>query len=99
MLETREGEYWIATGDGVFRFNPTGSPQTPSSPAPAMPRFVVYRLDAEPLGRVINALVEDHAGVIWCGAARGLYQLVETNGAMALERVAIPPVRPGKADN
>jgi len=26
LLETREGEYWVATGGGLCRFNPKGSP-------------------------------------------------------------------------
>jgi ligand-binding sensor domain-containing protein len=28
LLETRQGDYWVATGGGLCRFNPKGSPVT-----------------------------------------------------------------------
>src|SRR5262249_35796592 len=66
LLETRQGTYFVATAKGLSRFNPLGEPMfTNSSPA-------------EPDANVINQLVEDRNGRIWCGTNAGLYWLDTT---------------------
>jgi len=64
LLEARDGSYWVATGGGVCRFNPTG-----------VPRFRIYLPGNDAYSRRIETLVEDKAGVIWCGTRNGLYRL------------------------
>src|SRR5579863_6364559 len=55
LLETRSGEYWVATGDGIARLSPGAS----------KPAFTLYR-PANPKAREINALADDGSGGIWC---------------------------------
>src|SRR5215469_1056248 len=63
LLETRDGSYLVGTGRGLLQFNPKGSP-------------LFTPLNHQVLAREnINKLVEDRAGVIWCGTAAGLYRL------------------------
>jgi ligand-binding sensor domain-containing protein/signal transduction histidine kinase len=89
LLETREGVYFVATDAGVYRFNPTGraaaqsnspmvaeqSQSTKTGQSSAEPMFVAYYLGGEQEPYNATALLEDHAGVIWCGTAVGMYQL------------------------
>ena len=90
LLETRDGVYWVATDAGVFRFNPTGraaqrNPQlkaeqtqsTKPGEYSAEPMFVAYYQSGEPKQYSANVLLEDHAGVIWCGTSLGVYQLTQ----------------------
>jgi ligand-binding sensor domain-containing protein len=69
LLETRDGSYWVATGGGVSRFNPKGTPL-----------FTTYHPDEDEYSWHVEVLIEDHAGVIWCGTHRGLYRLEEAAG-------------------
>ncbi len=64
LLETRSGEYWVATEDGVAHL----------SPAASQPQFTLYR-PTNAKARQITSLIEDGAGGIWCGTAGGLYRL------------------------
>ncbi len=89
LLETRDGVYWVATDAGVFRFNPVGraaaqsnsqikaeqSQSTKPGESSAEPMFIAYYLSGEQKPYDATALLEDHAGVIWCGTALGVYQL------------------------
>jgi ligand-binding sensor domain-containing protein len=89
LLETREGVYWVATDVGVYRFNPSGrvpvqsnskteTEQSQSSKlgeSSAEPVFIAYYLSREQKPYYATGLLEDHAGVIWCGTALGVYQL------------------------
>src|SRR5215831_1264887 len=68
LLETRDGMYLVATAKGLSQFNPRGAP-----------RFKVWR-PADPGAEVINALLEDRSGQIWCGTNGGLYRLEPANG-------------------
>ena len=55
LLVDHDGTFWVATNDGLNRFDP------------ATGRFAVYKLD--PQRRIIHylALVEDRQGVLWLG--------------------------------
>lgn len=64
LLETQTGEYWVATGDGVARFNPAASPKL----------FTIYRPE-DRKAREVLVLKEDGGGGIWCGTRGGLYHL------------------------
>ena len=89
LLETRDGVYWVATDAGVFRFNPAGraaaqsnsqmkaepSKSTKAGEPSAEPMFIAYYLSGEQKPYDATALLEDHAGVIWCGTNVGVYQL------------------------
>ncbi len=64
LLETRRGEYWVATDYGVAKFNPADSRAL----------FTLYR-PHDPKARKVNILAEDTNGDIWCGTTAGLYRL------------------------
>ncbi len=64
LLETRAGQYWVATGRGLARLNPK----------PTGPLFDLYRPNKRPT-RETFVLAEDAAGTIWCGTRTGLYHL------------------------
>src|ERR1700731_3110703 len=67
LLETRDGSYWVATGGGVSRFNPKGTPL-----------FTTYHPSEDEASWHVESLIEDQAGVIWCGTHHGLYRMEET---------------------
>jgi ligand-binding sensor domain-containing protein/signal transduction histidine kinase len=66
LLVTRRGDYWVATGGGPVRFDPTGGARL-FGPLPPK---------AAPTGHAF-ALMEDRAGVVWLGAMGGLFRLQE----------------------
>jgi signal transduction histidine kinase/ligand-binding sensor domain-containing protein len=90
LLETRNGEYWVATNDGLFRFNPKGAAGEKNEGA--MFSVVVPDTQADP-AIPINVLLEDHSGAIWCGTRQGLFRLIQTSGGVRLRSVeiGIPP--------
>ena len=75
LLETRDGTFLVATTNGLCRFNPRGAPM-----------FTTWR-PAEPGAEVINELIEDRAGRIWCGTNAGLYWIDTTSGAWSFHFV------------
>jgi ligand-binding sensor domain-containing protein len=82
LLETREGEYWVATLSGLYQFHTRPANQ---------PMFELYSIPyaANP---GVHALQEDSHGVIWAGTNSGLYRLVRENGGRFahLVDVAVP---------
>jgi signal transduction histidine kinase/ligand-binding sensor domain-containing protein len=98
LIETRGGQYWIATGGGLCLFNPTGSSQPHAETAAdgtqddSQRMFVVFQPEAT-RARAFTALLEDRAGVIWCGTEDGLYRLEQVNGQWALNYVEIGRLR------
>lgn len=78
LLETHDGEYWLATRDGVVHLNTAGS----------RPGSIVYRPEDQREPRV-TALLEDGAGGIWCGTQSGLYRLQRIAGGWVLNPVEI----------
>lgn len=79
LIETRSGEYWIATFNGIARFNPNGAPPDPvnkkAGKRRAEPRFVPYPADWRPKAERVSVLLEDGDGTIWCGTEAGLCHL------------------------
>src|SRR5262249_29244025 len=69
LLETRGGAYWVATGAGVCRFNPAGSPL-----------FVPYIQAGRDASLSAGVLIEDQSGAGWCGTGMGVFRLDETPG-------------------
>jgi ligand-binding sensor domain-containing protein/two-component sensor histidine kinase len=67
LLETRDGNYWVATSGGVSRFNPVGAVL-----------FTTYRPGADEESWWVEALIQDHEGVIWCGTHNGIYRLEDS---------------------
>jgi ligand-binding sensor domain-containing protein/signal transduction histidine kinase len=67
LLESADGDYWIATLNGVARFQA-------ASPTPL---FKLYYA-RDPKARVTFALAADPAGGIWVGTQGGLYHLDQT---------------------
>jgi ligand-binding sensor domain-containing protein/signal transduction histidine kinase len=85
LLETRNGEYWIATGGGLVLFTPQAAPQShvtyaheASSRGSSM--FMTVLPQPEPRGgKIVTALLEDQSHTIWCGTYDGLYRLDRTS--------------------
>ena len=67
-----EGIYWIATGRGLVRFDPLG---TPAPATGARPMFATFLPAADSRTHEVMSLFLDRAGTVWVGTARGLYQL------------------------
>ncbi|MBI4469925.1 MAG: hypothetical protein HY650_11460 [Acidobacteria bacterium] len=80
LLETREGEYWVATGGGLCRFDPIGQPS---------PRFTVFYPGEGARERSVTTLLQDRSGTIWCGTGRGLFKVDRSGGQVRLIHVDI----------
>ena len=85
LLETREGQYWVATDAGLCRFNPKGVPGQHATngareSAASNVMFAVYLPGEDAKSNQVTSLLQDRAGVIWCGTARGLYRLEQRDG-------------------
>lgn len=94
FLETREGEYWVATNAGLVRFNPKARPQnrviyaTEANSGNRSMFTVVLPEGGDKYAGAITVLLEDHNGTIWCGTHKGLYRLDRTG--LVLRRIDIP---------
>src|SRR5262249_61872654 len=93
FLETREGEFWVATDGGLVRFNPKAPPEPrvvyaneAVSRAPHMFTVVVPE-DEERNAKRITTLLEDREGTIWCGTYKGLYQLERAEGRLTMRPI------------
>ena len=103
VLETRTGDYWVATLNGLYRFHPdpTHSDQKGATPvhrgSGAQPMFELFPLsdDASPQG--VNTLHEDRRGTIWVATNRGLYRLAPDAGRWTAHLVDLAV--PGKSAN
>jgi ligand-binding sensor domain-containing protein len=73
FLQTRGGEYWVATHGGVSRFTPKETPMFTSI------------IPNDPSARAVNALREGRDGGIWVGTADGLHRL-ERRGQHSVQR-------------
>jgi ligand-binding sensor domain-containing protein len=78
LLESADGDYWIATLNGVARFQA-------ASPTPLFKLY--YARDQK--ARVTFALAADPAGGIWVGTQGGLYHLDRTSSDWQLRFVDI----------
>lgn len=79
ILETRGGDYFFATENGLASLNPTGERGSASNPL-----FAVLRAD-DANAKNFSVLFEDDNNVVWAGSQKGLYRLKETNGTFELE--------------
>lgn len=92
FLETRNGEIWIATGNGLAKLNPKGirapfqeSIQNTKSKSHSSNNslFTVYTPE-NPKARNVYVLFEGEAGRIFAGTSDGLYQLNEQSELAAV---------------
>src|SRR6185503_17311551 len=94
LLQTRGGEYWVATNGGLVRFDPKGTPGKTvifaNEAADSNPMFaVVVPNDSDRRAKAITVLFEDNDGIVWCGTMRGLYRLENTQTVPSLRFVDI----------
>ena len=90
VLETREGDYWVATEAGVSRFasaraNRDGIPQQPAG-SPQL--FTNYSLGAG-AGNVASVLHQDRAGRILVGTDDGVVQIEERDGRVSFRKLDV----------
>ena len=94
LLETRSGDYWLATDGGLVRFDPKGRPDRHVSydgaNATERPMFtVVMPGDAAARANAVTVLLEGHDGTLWAGTRQGLFRLELTAGRRSLRSVDI----------
>src|SRR5712692_9428080 len=94
LLETRGGEYWVATYGGIVRFNPKGTSSNrvvyAGEASAIAPMFtVIVPEDQDRRAKAITVLLEDRDGTIWCGTQKGLSKLERNNDRIALRSVDI----------
>ena len=90
FLESRNGDYWVATNEGLCQFIIDPSPQTTGGVADSAKKFVVYQPGEGRFARHINTVREDRAGTLWCGTEGGLYRADSVNGQWIFSFVDIP---------
>src|SRR6185436_19528451 len=80
FLETRSGEFWVATYGGLVHFNPKGTPlgrvvyaNDAVTPPPMF--TVVVPTEEVRNARAATVLLESRDGAIWCGTMKNLYHL------------------------
>src|SRR6266851_4712217 len=94
LLETRSGEYWVATYGGIVRLNPKGAPANrvvyAGEASVIAPMFtVIVPEDQDRRAKAITVLLEDRNNTIWCGTQKGLSRLERSNDRLALRSVDI----------
>ena len=92
LLETRTGEYWLATNVGLVRFNPNGQPvdhiiKINESVATSTMFSTILTDDQNQSISAVNALLEDHEGNLWCASNKGLYRLERAAGSLRLHAI------------
>jgi ligand-binding sensor domain-containing protein/signal transduction histidine kinase len=75
LLETREGDYWVATESGVSRLPRAQATDDRASQSPSQ-LFTTYRVGTG-AANVANVLYQDRAGRILVGTDNGLMQIDE----------------------
>jgi PAS domain S-box-containing protein len=84
FIETRQGQYWVATNNGLCLFDPAAR----IAPGAARRFSFDYQGDGT-RGIPINAVLEDRSGAIWCGGLNGLFRLEQRNGQWVCARVEV----------
>ena len=107
ILETREGEYRVATYDGLCKFDPRGIAGRVAIAATGTrtnvvvhPMFMVFRpAGGDHRASAFTALLEGRDGTIWCGTRNGLFRLARAGGRVQLQPidVALPDSRTQKS--
>jgi signal transduction histidine kinase/ligand-binding sensor domain-containing protein len=92
MLETRAGEFWLATNGGLVRFNPQGVPanhivEANAADAATAMFTVVWPADTDRVARAATSLLESRDGTLWCGTRKHLYRLERRDGRFDLALV------------
>lgn len=82
LLETRQGDYWVAVSSGLYRFHPKASRRDYRVPgagegSSATAMFEMFRLTNDTGVFGVNTLHQDRRGTIWVGTNAGLYQLTQ----------------------
>ncbi|HEY0461388.1 MAG TPA: PAS domain-containing protein [Pyrinomonadaceae bacterium] len=92
--ETRRGDFWLTTGDGLYRIAHQDSTEVkPELATKTNSRRVL--LNAEKISEIsFTGFYEDSAGTIWVGGSDGLFTLTENNGAFSFKKIEI-----GTAEN
>jgi ligand-binding sensor domain-containing protein len=86
LLETREGDYWVATGAGLCRLNTIGGAGRRSANGAI---FTVYYPGEDAASKEVLSLLQSRDGRLWCGTAAGLYQLEVRDGRESFRRVEL----------
>jgi len=86
LIESRNGDYFIATNDGLSRLSSS------SFTGSAEKMFQVYRPEGGVFARAFNVLIEDRSGTIFCGTNGGLYRFEPGNDAGKFTRLDWIPV-------
>ena len=93
LLETRNGEYWVATGAGLVRFDPRGRAGrrgvSPHQDVNGAMFTLIVPADEDRRARTIMRLLEGRDGTLWAGARKGLYRLDRTTRRASLQHVEI----------
>lgn len=92
LLETRSGEYWVATDGGLAQFNPRGRPNRvvvyDNATTRSTAMFTVVVSDSQnKLAEAIKVLLQRRDNTIWAGTGAGLYRLDDTRGHRTLRQV------------
>jgi ligand-binding sensor domain-containing protein/two-component sensor histidine kinase len=102
LLETREGNYWIATLSGLYRFNPYPSRASAAkqkldgnNSATAREMFELYQLGDDEGAHGVNTLHEDRKGTIWAATNGGLYRLTQADRRWTSALVDLAPGKTG----
>jgi ligand-binding sensor domain-containing protein/signal transduction histidine kinase len=98
LIETRSGEYWVATnGGGVCRFDPAARVR-PQPGAAAASLCRVYTTGETVNSNRVNTLYEDRGGRIWAGTDDGLFRLEPADAQASFQRYepeSVLGIRPG----
>ena len=102
FLETRKGDYWVATLSGLYRFNPyppgasSKERKLNGKASPATRRmFELYRLGEDKGAEGVNTLHEDRQGTIWAATNGGLYRLTQADSHWTSALVDLGPAKTG----
>lgn len=88
ILESREGEYWVATnGGGIARLEL--EPPRDGAPRPSR-RFAAHAVGETTATNRVNVLFQDRAGTIWVGTDGGLFRLQSGPDAHSFTIDALP---------
>jgi ligand-binding sensor domain-containing protein len=91
LIESRNGVYWLATPAGVTRFIPSQASRTDTNRL-----FTTYPIQVNQKNVAVTTLYEDRAGGLWAGTISGLFRLVQQDGQVRFEPVALQV--PGHAE-
>lgn len=85
ILETRLGEYWLGTAQGLVRYDPA---------APATGRFQQFRVNEGRIANQVEALANDGRDGLWIGTDDGLYHAMRTPSGLNIRPVLRPEAPP-----